>query len=486
MILYPISSHSWRTILLVSLLMSDKLVTQAQSFAPVTTYSVGTFVVAADVTLVDVNRDGRVDIITANSAASSAGVLLNTGNGTFQPIARYSTGGNTYPQSVATADLNSDGFPDIVTANYPANSVSVLLNSGNGTFPAFTTFTTGSANAPYAVATGDINADGRPDIITANYNTNTVGLLLGNGNGTFQPIVTFSAGTGTNPQSVAVADVNGDGQSDVITGNYFGNSVGVLLNDGFGSFQPIVLYTTGNHTHRAIVSDVNADNRPDIISANFNNNSVGVHLGNGNGTFQTVSPYPIGPNQYSYGVAAADFNGDTKADLVAVNGSSNAAQVLLGNGNGTFQSLRSFTTGSGTTPNAVAVGDLNGDGKPDIVSANGGNNSVSVLLNTMPLATRSNISLPSFRLWPNPVSNGQPCYVAGTTSVTEARQLRVRAVNAVGASVYQATLPLIIGAVHQPLPEFWLPEGMYIFHISLCDGQGKTVGNLPAQRIYFK
>lgn len=91
-------------------------------------------------------------------------------------------------------------------------------------------------------------------------------MLLGNGNGTFQPIVTFSAGTGTNPQSVAVADVNGDGQSDVITGNYFGNSVGVLLNDGFGSFQPIVLYTTGNHTHRAIVSDVNADNRPDIIS----------------------------------------------------------------------------------------------------------------------------------------------------------------------------------------------------------------------------
>lgn len=462
-IFYPISNYSRRIILLAIVLTSNELAARAQSFAPVVTYSAGNFVAPLDVTLSDVNRDGNADIITANGSANAAGVLLNNGNGAFRSVVQYSTGGSSFPQSVSAGDLNGDGFPDIVTANYIANSVSVLLNSGNGTFQSAVAYPTGSASAPYAVTTGDINADGKLDIVTANYNNNTVGLLQGNGNGTFQPIVTYSAGPATSPQSVAVADVNGDGQPDVVTGNYFGNSAGVLLNDGFGSFQPIVLYTTGsNHTHRAVVFDVNSDNNPDIVVASFNNNSAGILLGNGNGTFQGVVSYPIGPNQYSYGVAVADVNSDAKADLIAINGNSNAAQVLLGNGNGTFQPYRSFSTGAGTAPIAVAVADLNSDGKPDIVSANNSTNAVSVLLNNSGTvsANRSRQALSDVQVYPTRAT----AHV--TVRLSTARKLNAVLLEELGRPVRQYELLQQTNTIATD----GLPRGLYLLRLAGQEG----------------
>jgi hypothetical protein len=456
-----------------------------QSFAPFVAYSSGTYVIPLDVVLADVNGDAKPDILLAGGSSDAAGVLLNTGSGTFQPVVRYPTGGGGYPQGIAASDVNSDGKPDIITANYLGNSVSVLLGNGTGAFQAAVAYATGSYSAPADVAVGDVNSDGKPDIITANYNNATVGIFINNGNGTFQPIITYSAGPNCNPISVVATDVNGDGKADIITGNYFGNAAGVLLNDGYGSFQPIVLYPTsiGDHTHNVAVADLNSDGRPDIITANANNNAAGVMLGNGNGTFQSMVSYVIGPNQYSYNVAVADITGDTKPDLVVVNGSSNAAEVLPGNGNGTFQLSRSFGTGSNSAPNKVAVADLNGDNKLDIVTGNNNNNTVSVLFNATVLATQPIAIRVQLDLWPNPSPAGEAFTLSAPSLPAAASRLEATIFTLAGQRVSSSTLPVAQGSARGKLSTAGLPPGLYMLRLSTYDLQGLVVGSLPARQL---
>ena len=458
----------------------------SQSFAPYTAYSVGTYVVPLGIALADVDGDNRPDIITANSGANSVGVLLNTGNGTFQPIASYSTGSSSFPRGVALSDVNGDGKLDIITANLLASSVAVLLGNGNGTFQAAVAYSTGGLSSPYEVVSADVNGDGKPDIIAANSNTASVGVLLNNGNGTFLPVTTYSSGANTSPYGVAIGDVNGDGLADIITANYFGDSAGVLLNDGYGSFQPVVLYSTGSggHPHRVSLADVNKDSKLDIITANFNNNSAGVLLGNGNGTFQPQATYPIGPNQYPYGAVAADIDGDTKPDLVAVNGTGNVAQVLLGTGSGTFQPFSSFATGSNSTPVTVAVADLNGDGRPDIVTGNQSNNTVSVLLNTsVVLATQPSLAAPQLTIWPNPVLADASIILAAHNLPASVSHLETTLVNSLGQKLRHSTLLAAQGTARGELPTDGLSPGLYLLHFNAYDAYGTTVGSPAIQRV---
>ena len=181
------------------------------------------------VAVADVNGDGRPDLITANALSNDGSVLLGNGNGTFQAGVTFSLG--LSPFSVAVADVNSDGRPDLVFANEDNANVSVLLGNGDGTFQAVVNFPTGSK--PLAVVVADVNGDGQPDLVVTDL-TGVVNLLLGNGTGAFQAAINFS--TGPLPYSVAVADVNGDGRPDLITANNFVNSVSVLLNTGNGNF----------------------------------------------------------------------------------------------------------------------------------------------------------------------------------------------------------------------------------------------------------
>jgi hypothetical protein len=478
------ASMRWRR-LLIPVLAGLASTAAGQSFAPLIAYSSGTYVIPLDVVLADINGDAKPDILLAGGGSNAAGVLLNTGSGTFQPVVRYSTGGGSYPQGIAVNDVNSDGQSDIITANYLGNSISVLPGNGNGTFQAAVAYATGSYSAPADVAVGDINSDGKLDIITANYNNATVGVFINNGNGTFQPIITYSAGPNCNPISVVATDVNGDGKADIITGNYFGNAAGVLLNDGYGSFQPIVLYptSTGDHTHNVAVADLNSDGRPDIITANTNNNAAGVMLGNGNGTFQSMVSYVIGPNQYGYDIAVADITGDTKPDLVVVNGSSNAAEVLPGNGNGTFQLFSLFGTGSNSAPNKVAVADLNGDNKPDIVTGNNNNNTVSVLFNATVLATQSIAPRAYLDLWPNPSPAGEAFTLSASSLPTAASRLEATLFNLAGQRVFSSTLPVTQGSVHGTLSTTGLPPGLYMLRLTAYDPQGLAVGSLPARQL---
>jgi len=250
--------------------------------------------------------------------------------------------------------------------------VSVLPGNGDGTFQKAQSFAVGSA--PQSLALADVNGDGKLDIVTANLNDNTVSVLAGTGHGTFQDAQTFNVGSA--PQSVVVADLNGDGRPDIVTANKFGNSVSTLLGNGDGTFQNAQTFGVGSSPHSVAVADVNGDGKPDIITANRYDNTVSVLLGNGDGTFQKARTYAVGSEPFS--VAVADLNGDGRPDIVTANYLDNTVSVLLGNGDGTFQNAKTFAVGS--EPFSVAVADLTGDGKPDIITANSGDNTVSVLL----------------------------------------------------------------------------------------------------------
>jgi hypothetical protein len=248
-------------------------------------------------------------------------------------------------------------------------------------FAAATVYGTSGSN-PISIAVADVNGDGNPDLFTANTSNSTVGVLLGNGNGTFQAATNYNTGSNSSPYSIAVADVNGDGKLDLLTANNGNDTAGVLVGNGNGTFQPIATYSTGDNSfpYNIAVADVNGDGKLDLLTANNGNNTAGVLQGNGNGTFQVATNYGTRGNN-PIGIAAADVNRDGQLDLLTTNRNSNTAGVLLGNGNGTFQVATTYGTG-GNNPMGIAVADVNRDGHPDLLTTNISSNTVGVLLNT--------------------------------------------------------------------------------------------------------
>ncbi len=374
---------------------------------------------AWSVAVADLNGDGKPDIVVGNFGSNNVGVLLGNGDGTFQTVVAYDAGG-AGAYSVAVADLNGDGKPDIVLEG--GNNVGVLLGNGDGTFQTVVTYGAGGAGA-VSVAVADLNGDSKPDIVVANSGSNNVGVLLGNGDGTFQTAVTYGSGgydSWGSGQVVAAADVNGDGKPDIVVANNCadsacdnGGSVGVLLGNGDGTFQTAVAFGSGgNGTDAVAVADVNGDGKPDLVVTNLNSPAVGVLLGNGDGTFQQATTYYLG--YATHGLAVEDVDGDGKLDIVVAESSWSGLSVLLGNGDGTFQTALSYTSGV-PCDIGVAVTDVSRDGKPDILVTNPCYpSSVGVLINTSltPTTTALTSSL-------NPSNFGQA--VTFTATVTAQR-----------------------------------------------------------------
>jgi hypothetical protein len=361
------------------------------------TYATGTF--PQSVAIGDLNGDGKPDLAVANYGNNSVSVRLGMGPGTFAAKVDYPTG--TEPQSVAIGDLNGDGHPDLAVANRGSHTVSVLLGTGNGSFAARMDY--GTQFSPHSVAIGDLNGDGNPDLAVANLGSSSVSVLLGNGIGTFA--ATTNYGTGLNPISVAIGDLNGDGKPDLavansntstVTINNISNSVSVLLASPTG-FSAAANYPVGGGARSVAIGDLNGDGKPDLAVANhgdglFSGNRVSVLLGSGSGdgTFPTRADYDTGTTPRS--VAIGDLNGDGKPDLAVASLNSQAVSVLRGNGDGTFATRVDYLTG-GSDPVFVAIGDLNGDGKLDLAVANQLSHNVSVLLNCpLPVLTIDPVS----------------------------------------------------------------------------------------------
>ena len=318
--------------------------------------------------LVDAVAIGLVVLLPAGASA----VL------SFKPHSDFSAG--SLPISVAIGDLNGDGRQDLAVANNGSNNVSVLLGTGSGSFTAASgsPFSAGINSNPRSVAVGDFNGDGRQDLATANEGSNNVSVLLGTGTGSFGAATNFSAGS--LPISVAIGDLNGDGRQDLAVANNGSNNVSVLLGTGSGSFQAATNFSAGANPYSVAVGDLDGDGKQDLAVANATSNTISVLLNTG------ISPlFPTTPTNFSAGslpmsVAIGDLNGDGKQDLATANYDSNVS-VLLNTGSiPLFGAATPF--GAGSSPRSVAVGDLDGNGKQDLAVANYGSNTVSVLLGT--------------------------------------------------------------------------------------------------------
>jgi len=342
------------------------------------------------VAVADLNADGRVDVAASNRGSSPdengyVSVFLGNGNGTLQVQRRFDTGNN--PTSIAIADIDADGRVDVATCNagddpdFDSNTITVLLGNGDGTFRETAELNVGQD--PAAIAIGDLDGNGALDLVTADEGSHTVSVVLGNGGGTFG-IPEY--GVGQWPRSLATADVDGDGSMDLAVASAISTTVSVLLGNGDGSFGARADFTTGGFPYSVAISDLDADGRSDLVVANWVDytsylGTVSVLLGNGDGTFQPKVDYPAGITPGS--VVVADLNADGRVDMAVpntpANSSTNTISVLLGNGDGTFGPRTVFATDGG--PWSLAVADLNEDTRLDIVSANYGSPStVSVLL----------------------------------------------------------------------------------------------------------
>jgi hypothetical protein len=344
---------------------------------------------SSSVAVADVNGDGMPDLVVGHRYAAYASVLLNTtpagaATATFAAQKTLATGPDA--RSVAVADVNGDGRADIIAANYDYDgfgSISVLINNitvPGATTPDFAmqqTFSTGFE--PMALTMADVNGDGKLDVVISNQFPNTVSVLDGNGDGTFEAPTALSAG----PESfsVAVADFNGDGHADLAAANLDANTVTVLIANTDGSFQTNPDFTTQARPFSIAHEDFNGDGKQDVVTANFDSNTISVLLGNGDGTLQNQRVIAVGKSPAA--VTATDLNNDGKKDIVVANFNSNTIGVLLGNGDGSFQPQQTYAVGD--KPAFVAVQDVNGDGIPDLIVANQGNDytpgtTVSVLL----------------------------------------------------------------------------------------------------------
>jgi hypothetical protein len=320
----------------------------------------------------DFEGNGTQDFAVANYASATVSVLRGNGDGTFQARTDYPV---DHPDSVAVGDFNGDGIADLAVTSY-FGTVSVLLSNGDGTFQDPVSYPAG--DNPVSVAVGDFNNDGTLDLAVADQNGGTVRVLLGNGDGTFHAPVSYFANA--KPQSVVVGDFQGGGTLDLAVVNFGANTVSVLLGNGNGTFQAPVSYAVASGPRALAVGDFRSDGVLDLVTSNNSGptGTVSVLLGNGNGSFQAHKDYSSGGSN-PFNVAVGDFRNDGKLDIVAVNQNQSAVAVLLGNGNGSFQVARTFYAGAG---DAVAVGDLNGDGFPDLaIVAHSGKGAVSILLN---------------------------------------------------------------------------------------------------------
>ena len=324
----------------------------------------------------DFNGDGRLDLATANGSALSVSVLFSNGDGTFQPEQILPLGSS--PSSVSAADINSDGIIDILTTNPDTDDVSIILGVGGGVFQ--NPLQVGVDQNPVSLSVGDFDNNGTMDLVVSNgssgrTSSNQVSVLLGNGNGTFQPQQLLTVGD--RPQSTSIEDYNRDGNADFAVTNIGSGDLSIVLGNGDGTFQDQQRIAVGDNPNDLASGDINGDGRIDLVIAHdsligSSGNGITVLLGNGDGSFLPGDRFLTDRDTRS--VTLGDLNNDGKVDLSI---GSFTLIVLLGNGDGTFSAEQSFNAGS--NPDVTSIGDFNTDGINDIAVGGSFSGGITVL-----------------------------------------------------------------------------------------------------------
>jgi len=338
----------------------------------------------------DFNGDGNVDVAFVSQNTNTVSILLGTFGGTLSSGAAYPTG--NLPSGIVAADFNGDGVLDLAVTNSADNTITILLGNGDGTFRSGTTIND-TGTYPTQIVAADFNGDGHLDLAVLNFCGPTIVscapqtggrfpsallVLLGNGDGTFSASPSSPA-TGASSSAMAAADLNSDGAIDLVVANQNDTTMTVLMGNGDGTFTPTQSgIVTGVGSSAIAIADFNGDGKLDIAVANVYNNAVSIFLNQNCGlpavtcTF-SATPMSVAVGTNPYAISAGDMNADGFVDLVVANLGGNSISVLLGDGTGGFTPvypLQSSTFGTGGDPIALTLADFSGDGRLDVATAN--------------------------------------------------------------------------------------------------------------------
>jgi len=360
------------------------------SFSNATGSPFGTIYAPLAMTVGDFNGDAKPDLVVAG--LPNVSVLLGHGDGTFtqasgSPISMVSPNGATDPgpSAVVVGDFNNDGRLDFAVADfeYGFNNVPVLMGNGDGTFTASTAPGNTNGLTSCALAAADFNSDGGLDLAVGNDIYGRLDILLGYGAGAFSEAANSPMYLSVIGQcSVTVGDLNGDGKLDLAIATQGTNSVTILLGNGDGTFTPATgpAPAVGKQPQAIVAADFNGDGKLDLAIANAADNTVTILLGNGDGTFTQASGSPIAVGTAPYAIVAADFRANGKLDLAIANSGSNNVTLLLGNGDGTFAQAPASPFPVGKVPYSLVVGDFNSSGRAGLAVANSTDSTISILV----------------------------------------------------------------------------------------------------------